>query len=483
VIAIAGDVETSLLDTSALEEMNPYKFFDTASLYTARIVNPAQAQAVIGTAIRTSIIEKGPTVLSIPGDIAAAEAIDEPVRISIPAAPVLRPSDSDLSRLTDMINDARTVAIFGGDGCRDARDEVLQLAARLKAPVGYALRGKQWLEHDNPYAVGLTGLLGYGGAYGAINHADLLLMLGTDFPFSEFLPGEQVRKVQIDQNPKHIGRRTPLDLGLVGDVKATVQALLESVREKTDDRFLRKYVAETESFDELKGHYVDKGPGIKPIRPEYLAATLSELASDDAMFFADTGTAVMWLARHIKGGKNRRLFGSFSWASMANAAPNAFGAQLAYPGRQTIAICGDGGFTMLGMGDLLTQVERKTPVVHILLNNESLDFVSIEQQEAGFIPYGVGFKNPNFATVAEAMGAKGIRIEEPDAVSDGLTEALAHKNGPVVVDVVVDPYALAMPSHVPFHTLKGYTLSIAKQVLSGKMDSLIKTAERNIRLL
>lgn len=483
VIAIAGDVESSLLDTSALEEMNPYKFFDGASLYTARLVNPAQAQAVIGTAIRTSILEKGPTVLSIPGDVAAAEAVGEPVQINIPSAPVLRPSDSDLSRLTDMINDAGTVAIFGGDGCRDAREEVIELAARLKAPVGYALRGKQWLEHDNPYAVGLTGLLGYGGAYGAINHADLLLMLGTDFPFSEFLPGANVRKVQIDQNPKHIGRRTALDLGLVGDVKATLQALLENVQEKTDDRFLRKYVAETESFAELKGHYVENGPGIKPIRPEYLAATLSRLASDDAMFFADTGTAVMWLARHINGGKNRRLFGSFSWASMANAAPNAFGAQLAYPGRQTIAICGDGGFTMLGMGDLLTQIERKTPVIHILLNNESLDFVNIEQQEAGFIPYGVGFKNPNFAAVAEAMGAKGIRIEDPDAVSDGLTEALAHKSGPVVVDVVVDPYALAMPSHVPFHTIKGYTLSVAKQVLNGKMDSVIKMAEHNIRLL
>src|ERR1700689_4983854 len=483
VIAIAGDVETTVMDTSSLEEMNPYHFFQAASLYTARLVNPAQAQAVIGTAIRTSILEKGPTVLSIPGDVAAAEAVGEPVDISIPATPVLRPSDSDLSRLKDMINDADTVAIFGGDGCRDAREEVIELAARLKAPVGYALRGKQWLEHDNPYAVGLTGLLGYGGAYGAINHADLLLMLGTDFPFSEFLPGAQVRKVQIDQNPKHIGRRTPLDLGLVGDVKATLQALLENVREKSDGRFLRKYLDETESFAELKQHYVDSGPGIKPIRPEYLAATLSKLASDDAMFFADTGTAVIWIARHISGGKNRRLFGSFSWASMANAAPNAFGAQLAYPGRQTIALCGDGGFTMLGLGDLLPQGRRKSPVIQTTLNNESLDFVNIEQQEAGVIPFGVDFKNPNFAKVAEAMGAKGIRIEEPGAVSDGLTEALANKTGPVVVDVVVDPYALAMPSDVPFHTMKGYTLSVAKQVLSGKMDSLIKTVERNIGLL
>jgi pyruvate dehydrogenase (quinone) len=483
VIAIAGDVETGVMDTASLEEMNPYQFFQTASLYTARLINPAQAQAVIGTAIRTSIIEKGPTVIALPGDIAAADAVGEPTAVSIPAPPVFRPSNADLGRLIEMINEAGTVAIFGGDGCRDARDEVVELAARLKAPVGFALRGKQWLEHDNPYAVGLTGLLGYGGAYGAIHNADLLLMLGTDFPFSEFLPGSRVKKVQVDQNPKHIGRRTSVDLGLVGDVKATVRALLENVDEKRDDRFLRKYLAETQSFAELKQHYVDKGPDVKPIRPEYLAATLSDLASDDAMFFADTGTAVIWLARHIKGGKNRRLFGSFAWAAMANAAPNAFGAQLAYPGRQTIAICGDGGFTMLAMGDLLTQVERKTPVVHIILNNGLLDFVNIEQQEAGYVPYGVEFKNPNFAAVAEAMGAKGIRIEEPDAVRDGLTEALAHNGGPVVVDAVVDPYALSLPSHVPLHTMKGYTLSVARQVLTGRMDAVIKTMEHNVRLV
>jgi pyruvate dehydrogenase (quinone) len=483
IIAIAGDVETAIIDTEALEEMNPYHFFQAASLYTARLINPEQAHAVIGTAIRTALIERGPTVISLPGDVASAEAPDKPVEIRIPASPVLRPSDSDLSELVKMIDEAGTVAIFGGDGCREGRDEVVELAKKLKAPVGFALRGKQWLEHDNPNAVGMTGLLGYGSAYSAINNADLLLMLGTDFPFSEFLPGTKVKKVQIDKNPKHIGRRTPLDMGLVGDVKTTVTALLRAVREKTDDRFLRKHLAETESFAEMKQHYVEKGPGIKPIRPEFLAAKLSELAADDAMFFADTGTAIMWLARHIEGGRNRRLFGSFSWASMANAAPNAFGAQLAYPGRQTIAICGDGGFTMLGIGDLLTLVERKAPVVHILLNNESLDFVNIEQQEAGYVPFGVGFKNPNFAAVAEAMGAKGIRIEEPGDVHDGLLEALGHKAGPVLVDAVVDPYALAMPSHVPLHTVKGYTLSVAKQVLAGKLDSLIKTAERNVGLL
>ena len=482
VIAIAGDVETSIMDTSAFEELNPYKLFDAAALYIGRLVNPQQAPAVIGTALRTAVIDQGPTVISIPGDVAASDAPAHLREISVPVAPVLRPADQDVEELARMINDAGSIAIFGGDGCRNARAEVLGLADRLKAPVGYSFKGKQWLEHDNPYATGMTGLLGYGGTYKAIHDAELLLLLGTDFPFSEFLPGDGVKKVQIDENPKHLGRRTGLDFALVGDVKATLEALVPKVNARSEKRFLEKYLAETREFDELLSHYVDKGLGLKPIRPEFLAATLSELASSDAMFFADTGTAVIWLARHIKGAANRRLFGSFSWGSMANAAPNAFGAQLAYPGRQTIALCGDGGFTML-LGDLLTQVERKTPVIHIVLNNESLDFVNIEQQEAGLLPFGTKFRNPNFARVAEAMGAKGIRLEEPEEVKDALSEALGHQDGPVVVDAVVDPFALSLPSHVPFHTAKNYTLSLAKQVLSGKMDEVIKTIEHNVRLV
>jgi pyruvate dehydrogenase (quinone) len=483
VIAIAGDVESKLIDTAALEELNPYKFFDAAALYIGRVVNPEQARAVFNTAITTAVIDRGPTVISLPGDVAASEAPGGMHTVAIPAKAVLRPAEADLEKLARLINDAKTVAIFGGDGCRDARNEVLTLANKLKAPVGYSFRGKQWLEHDNPYATGMTGLIGYGGTYSAIHGADILLLLGTDFPFSEFLPNGNVKKVQIDTNPKHLGRRTALDLGLVGDVQATVAAVLPKIREKNDTSFLEKHLTQTREFDELLSHYVEKGPGIKPIRPEYLAATLSALASDDAMFFADTGTACIWMARHIKGGANRRLFGSFSWASMANAVPNAFGAQLAFPGRQTIALCGDGGFTMLALGDLPTLVQLKARVVHIILNNESLDFVNIEQQEAGFVPFGVNFKNPNFARVAETMGAKGIRLEEPDDVKDALREALAYKDGPVVVDAVVDPYALSLPSHVPFRAAEGFTLSLAKQVLAGRFDDVIKTMERNVRLV
>jgi pyruvate dehydrogenase (quinone) len=483
VIAIAGDVETSIMDTAGLEELNPYQFFETASLYTGRVVNPKQARAVINTAIMTAVIERGPTVISMPGDVASADADFRIEDMTIPFSPVFRPADADVDKLAEMINAAKTVAIFGGDGCREARSEVLALAEKLKAPVGYSYRGKQWLESDNPFAVGMTGLLGYGGAHNAINKAELLLFLGTDFPFSEFLPGDKVKKVQIDRKPGHIGRRTAIDLPLVGDVKATLDALLPKVNAKSDTKFLEHHLAETRDFYELLNHYVDKGPSIKPIRPEFLAATLCKLASDDAMFFADTGTPCIWMARHIRGGVNRRFHGSLTWASMASAAPNAFGAQLAYPGRQTIALCGDGGFTMLGLGDLLTQVQRKMPVVQIIFNNESLNFVGIEQQEAGMLPFGVDFKNPNFAKVAEAMGAKGIRLEEPGEVKDALAEALAYKEGPVVVDAVVDRLALSLPSHIPFHTAKGFTLSMAKQVLSGDMDKVIKTIEHNVRLI
>ena len=245
---------------------------------------------------------------------------------------------------------------------------------------------------------------------------------------------------------------------------------------------MRTHLEKSEHFNKRLQHYVTKGPGIKPIRPEYVAAVL-DARDDDAMFFPDTGTPCIWAARHIHYGPRRRLFGSFTWASMASASPNAFGAALAFPGRQAIALCGDGGFSMLGMGDLLTEVQRKTPVVHVIFNNAMLDFVNIEQQEAGFIPFGTDFVNPDFAKVAEACGARGIRIEEPGDVRDSLRSALEHRDGPVVVDVLVDRWALSLPSHVPAETLKGFTLSLAKQALHGKMDDIIETIEHNVRLL
>jgi pyruvate dehydrogenase (quinone) len=429
---------------------------------------------------------RGPSVISIPGDVAAADAPEDHEGhfvVNLPRLPHPAAPGEDLAQIAEVINDAETVAISGGYGCIDAAPEVRALAEKLKAPVGYTLKGKQFLEHDNPYAVGMTGLLGYGGCWEAINHADVLLMLGTDFPFSPFLPQKDVRVIQIDEDGSRLGRRVPLEVGAIGDVGASVSVLLRLVEPKARSALLNRCLKKTEAFHTHMRHFVDKGAHIKPIRPEYLAATLNTHAADDALFFADTGTAVIWAARLIEYGEDRRLFGSFSWASMANASPHAFGAQTAFPGRQTIALCGDGGFTMLALGDLLTGVERRAHVVHVVLNNGGLEFVKIEQQEAGVIPYGTEFTNPNFAAVAEAMGAKGIRMEEPQDVAAGVKEALEHRGGPVVLDVVVDPQAIALPSHLPAATVKGFTLSVAKQVLSGRLDDVIGTARRNVGLL
>jgi pyruvate dehydrogenase (quinone) len=329
----------------------------------------------------------------------------------------------------------------------------------------------------------MTGLLGYGGCHEAIYDADVLLMLGTDFPFADFLPQEKVKTIQVDRDPKHVGRRTPLELGVVGDVAATLRSLAPMVQDKQKDHFLAKHLKQTEDAQKRRGHYVTKGPGIKPIRPEYVAGALSELADDDAVFTVDTGTPCIWAARHIEYGRKRRMIGSSFWASMANASPYALGAALSFPGRQSIALCGDGGFTMLGLGDLLTQVQRQARVVNVIFNNGRLDFVHLEQQEAGLVPFGTDFVNPDFSQVATALGARGMRVEEPGEVRDALKTALAHPDGPVVVDVVVDPDAISLPAHTPLATVKGFTLSLAKQVVSGDMDEVIETAEHNVQLL
>jgi pyruvate dehydrogenase (quinone) len=482
-IVLAGDTETHLLDSETVEELNPYQFFASAAVYVGRLVNPGQLRSLVTSAVAASVTRDGPAVISLPGDIAAAKAPGTSYEIRLPRRARVAAGPEDLAAMAGMINAAGTVAVFGGDGCEGAHAEVTALAAKLNAPVGYTLKGKQFLEHDNANAVGMTGLLGYGGCHHALNHADVLLMLGTDFPFSNFLPQGHTRIIQVDHDPERLGRRIPVHLGVAGDVQATVAGLLPLVSQKPGDRFLAHCVEETERFHRKMRHYLHKGPRIKPIRPEYLAAVLSDLAADDALFFADTGTPVIWAARHIRYGGGRRLFGSFSWASMASASPNAFGAQLAFPGRQTIALCGDGGFTMLALGDLLTEVQRRAAVVHVVLNNSGLDFVKIEQQEGGFVPFGTDFVNPDFAAIAEAAGAKGIRVEDPADLRDAIAAALAHTGGPVVVDVLTDPYALAIPAHVPAETAAGFTLSTARQVFSGRLDEVIETAEHNVRLI
>jgi pyruvate dehydrogenase (quinone) len=485
VIAVAGDVESSLIDTEAIEEISPYDLFRTASLYTGRVINPAQARAVFDRAISTSVAERGPTVIALPGDVAGADspAAGATREYRPPAATVVAPSPADLDAVADLVNHTSKVMIFGGDGCRDAAAEVVALAAKLQAPVGFSYKGKVWLEGGNPNAVGMTGLLGYGGCYHALREAELVLMLGTDFPFPEFLTAGSAAIVQVDNRAGHLGRRVPLARAVLADVQPFVAALADRVTAKEDRVYLDGALDVSQRWRKRLRHYVDGGEKRRPIRPEYVGAVLDELIADDAIVTVDTGTPCIWSARHMTFGGDRRMIGSFSWASMANASPNAFGASLAYPGRQVVALCGDGGFSMLALGDLITEVQHGCRIVHVVFDNSRLDFVDIEQQEAGLVPFGTELPNPDFAKVAEAIGATGIRIEDPATLRDGLAQALAHPGGPVVVDVVVDQHALALPSHVPGETAKGFTLSLLKRARHGDIGGVLHEAADNVELL
>jgi pyruvate dehydrogenase (quinone) len=479
VIAIAGDIQSGVIDTGALEEVNPYATFQVASLYTGRIVNPAQTRAVVQTAIGTALAERGPTVIAVPGDVAASEAPKDTYQAVLHSRPLLRPGERDLQALAELINAAGSVTIFGGDGCRDAHEEIVALAQRLQAPVGYAFRGKQWLEWGNPNAVGMSGLLGWGGAYEAMHDCDVCLLLGTNFPFADFYP-RKPKKVQVDRRASIIGRRTDIDMGLVGDVRDTVAALLPLVAQKSDTAHLDRALETTARWRKRMSHYVTRGPELSPIRPEYLVSTIDELAGDDVAVCADTGTACIWAARYITAKPDRHIFGSFSWASMANAMPNAIGIALAYPGRQVVALCGDGGLTML-MGDLLTIAARKLPVKLVVLNNGGLEFVNIEMEEAGIEPFGIALENPDFAQLAEAIGLTGIRVEDPREVRDGVTRLLSTP-GPALLDAVVDPHALSLPPHVTFGMAEGFSLSLAKQALHGNLDEVVETVKRNVHI-
>lgn len=483
VIAIAGDIETSTINTKAVEEIDPVDLFRTASLWTGRVMSPVSARGQFAEAIRTAVLQSGPTVIALPGDIASAEAPKTPVSLVIPSRPKPQPAQADLELIASIINGAEKITILGGDGCRDAKENVVALAKKLNAPVGFSLKGKAWLEADNPNAVGMTGLLGYGGCFTAVKESDVLLVLGTDYPFPNFLEIGNHKFIQVDIDPQSVGRRLPITAGSVADVDAFVAALLPIVTPKESRHHLDRALKISEQWATRLNEYVVGGESRTPIRPEYVAATLNDLMSDDAVITADTGTPVMWTAHNIVFRGDRRLFGSFSWASMANASPNAFGIAKADPSRQVVALCGDGGFSMLAFGDLITEVQHKTNVVHVVFNNGSLDFVEIEQQEGGMVPFGTELPNPNFAKIADAFGAKGIRVEDPKDVKGAITEALNHTGGPVVLDIVVDRSSLALPSHVPVETAIGFTLSQARRVLKGDASAVVENITHNWRLV
>jgi pyruvate dehydrogenase (quinone) len=482
VLALAAQIPSGQIGTGYFQETHPDRLFQECSHYSELISTPAQMPRIVQTAIQHAVGRRGVSVVSLPGDIAARPAPERAAELSMaPERPVVRPGDRELTRLAELVDAAGKVTLFCGRGVAGAHREVMSLAERLKAPVGHALRGKEHIQYDNPFDVGMSGLLGYGAAYEAMHECDLLILLGTDFPYTEFLPAD-VRTVQVDVQPERLGRRTRLDLAVWGDVRETLRALTPLVREKTSraflDRMLKKHVDALEGAVHAYTRKVDKH---RPIHPEYVAAVLDEEAADDAVFTVDTGMCNVWAARYLTPNGRRRVIGSFVHGSMANALPQAIGAQFRDRGRQVVSMSGDGGFSML-MGDFLTLVQHDLPVKVVLFNNSSLGMVDLEMMVDGLPPHGTSYQHTDYAAIAEAAGARGIRVDKPKDLPSALRRAFGH-DGPALVDVVTDPNALSMPPKITPEQLTGFALSAGRTVLAGGVGRMAQLARSNIRNL
>jgi pyruvate dehydrogenase (quinone) len=479
VLAIASHIPSSEIGTAYFQETHPQNLFQECSYYCELISNPAQFERVLHIAMQHAAGLSGVGVIVLPGDIAGADLPPESAPRSIVSRrPSIRPGDKDLAKLADLINSSKKVALFCGIGCDKAHDEVVALAEKVKAPVGHSYRGKPFVEYDNPYDVGMTGMIGFGMAYEAIHECDLLILLGTDFPYDKFLP-TKTKIAQIDIRVERLGRRSRLDLGIWGDVRETLQALLPLLDTKKDREYLDATLRQHKEKLRKMNVYVDHVGTRLPMHPEPVAATLSEVAAPDAIFTADTGMCNVWSARYIKATKDRRIIGSFNHGSMANALPQAIGAQCAYPDRQVISMSGDGGLAML-MGDLLTITQYDLPIKVLVFDNGALGMVKLEMETGGFPDFQTDLKNPNFAKLAEAIGMMGVRIEKPTDLTSGLKRALEHK-GPALIDVVTDPNALSIPSHADRSQAVGFALALGKMVLAGNIDEVVATVEGNIR--
>jgi pyruvate dehydrogenase (quinone) len=475
VLAIASTCATVEFGSGYFQETNVIKLFDDCSHYNQIAATPAQLPRMTQAAIQHAIQRKGVAILGLPGDVSAMTAVEN---VSSDknyfSKALIRPADEDMAEMAALINRYQKISIYCGIGAADAHDEVVQLAEMIKAPVGYSFRGKMGIQYDNPYEVGMTGLLGLPSAYHSMHESDLIVLLGTDFPYVPFMPTDK-KIIQVDLQPERLGRRAKLDIGLQGDIKTTLNALLPLINRKDDESFLN---AQLHIYGKVKEHlntYVEHKGTKNAIHPEAVAATLSKLATKDAIFTVDTGMCCVWGARYVQATGQRHMLGSFTHGSMANAMPHAIGAALACPDRQVVAMCGDGGISML-LGDLATIKQYKLPIKIIVFNNRSLGMVKLEMEVSGLPDSETNMENPDFTLIATAMGIKGITIDDPEFLEKGLQEAFDYQ-GPVLVNIFTDPNALAMPPKVEFKMIKGMTLSMTRLMLGGKFQEVLDTVK------
>jgi pyruvate dehydrogenase (quinone) len=477
VLAIAAHIPSTEIGIDYFQATHPERLFTECSHYVELVNDPEQLPQILLRAMRVAVGRRGVAVVVIPGDI-ALKPLSKPVpRWLVPATSVVQPRENELRDLAALLNVAERVTILGGAGCAGAHDEVVELAHRLKAPIVHAFRGKEHLEYDNPFDVGMTGLLGFASGYWAMKSCDTLLMLGTDFPYRQFFP-ESARIAQVDIRPDALGNRCALDLGVVGSVADTLKALLPLISEKEDTSHLSRALADYRKTRADLDALAESGPHSRLIHPQYVSRVVSELAADDAIFSCDVGTPVAWAARYLKMNGRRRLVGSFCHGSMANAMLQAIGAQCAYPERQVISFSGDGGFTMM-MGEFVTLLQTGLPVKVIVLNNGTLGFVEMEMKASGFLDTGCDLKNPNFAAMAQSMGIKGVRVEKPQELRSAVQEVLDHK-GPALLDVLSARQELVMPPAKTLEEAQKFSLFMLKAVLDGRAGELIDLAKVNL---
>ena len=477
VLAIAAHIPSSEIGIDYFQATHPESLFKECSHYAELVSHPDQLPQVLLRAMRVAVGQRGVAVVVIPGDVALGPLAKPVPTWLLPAAPIVRPREDELQALADLLNGGERVTLFCGAGCAGAHDEVVELARKLQAPIVHALRGKEHVEYDNPFDVGMTGLLGFASGYRAMKSCDTLLLLGTDFPYRQFFP-EDARIAQIDIRAAALGNRCPLDLGVVGNVRDTLTALLLLIDEKSDSEHLDDALAHYRRTRADLDALAESGPHSKVIHPQYVNRVISELADDDAIFSADVGTPVAWAARYLKMNGRRRLVGSFSHGSMANAMLQAIGAQAAFPKRQVISLSGDGGFTMM-MGEFVTLLQTKLPVKIVVLNNGTLGFVEMEMKASGFLDTDVDLTNPNFAEMAQAMGIKGVRVEVPQDLRAAVQEVLQH-NGPALLDVVSARQELVMPPTTTLDEAHKFGVFMLKAVLDGRAKELIDLAKVNL---
>ena len=480
VLAIAAQIPSEEIGSGYFQETHPQDLFRECSVYTELVAHRSQMPRVLEIGMRVAIERRGVAVIIIPGDVALEDVGDDRVvQVEATRARVL-PSDDELRRAAALLNGGSATTILAGVGVGDAHDDVVRLADRLGAPIVHTMRGKDRIEFDNPFDVGMTGLLGFASGYRAMESSDTLLMLGTDFPYQQFYP-PKAKVIQVDIRGDQLGRRVPLDLGLVGDVGETARALLPLLDQRKKRSHLKDALAHYAKTRAKLDDLATESKRGKPIHPQYVARLIDELADPDAVFVPDVGSPVIYAARYLRMHGGRRLIGSFVHGSMANAVPHAVGAQVAFPGRQVVTMSGDGGIAML-LGELLTVTQNRLPIKMIVFNNSSLNFVELEMKAAGFVTYGTDLVNPDFAAVANAMGIEGIRVEKSKELRNALRDAFSHK-GPALVDVVTERDELTIPPAVTAEQVKGFTLYAIRTVLSGRGDELLDLASANFRQL